>query len=160
MIGSKKLTECADESHHLISKIKNSINNFWDNTKIHGNFPSEFENIFGEKSFDKFLSKIKEIEGKYIEQSQIHEVISAFFCNKELWENQKIRRMVKIVSKNFLTEEEEIEMEHQNIMESLDYIILTYFKYGKSEVIYDIERLCDKKRTFLSIISRFSFLLP
>jgi|GEM_PF-3265262 hypothetical protein len=142
IIGKDKMLELQMAQRSFTTRIKNKVRNFWDNTKIHGNFSVEFEDIFGHGSFDVFLNIIDGLDDKHLDIKDIHDVVAPFFNSAELWNNKKVTQVMRVL--NYKSKGVKVDS-NKEIISSLDYLLLTYFKYGKTDVMHDIERFYIKK---------------
>jgi hypothetical protein len=144
IIGREKMIELAQNQKNICIRILNRMRNFWDNTKIHGNFTREFDDIFGEDSFNMFVNTVQDLDDKYLTVSDIHNIVSPFFDKSLLWDNKKVRQAMRILNYKSLGEKV---TNNNDIINSIDYLLLTYFKYGKSDVINDIEKFYIKNNS-------------
>ena len=141
IIGHKKMNELAENQKNIFVRVRNKMRNFWDNTKIHGNFTEEFNDIFGDNAFLKFLLKIEDIDNKYLTLQDIHDLVAPFFSESTLWDNKKVKQAIRIL--NYKSSGEKL-TNNTEIIHSVDYLLLTYFRYGKTDVINDIEKFYIK----------------
>ncbi len=141
IIGPKKMLELKNDKCGWCISLLNQMQNFWDNTRIHGNFVNEFEDIFGKGSFSIFIDKIAGLDERLLDIDEMHEVISPFFDNALLWENKKVFQIVRLL--NYKSSGIK-STDNKAIITSIDYLLLTYFKYGKTDIIHDIERFYVK----------------
>lgn len=138
VIGKQKMLEYKDEKKTFFDSARNIFYNFWHNTKIYGNFFNIFEEFFGKGSFEVFLEKIDDINFSSIELEDIHGLVGYFFKDMELWENRKVMQAVRIL--NYKSSRFAM-LNNKDIIQSIDYILLSYFKYGKSDIMHEIEAI-------------------
>jgi hypothetical protein len=143
IIGKDKMLELKKAQSSSWIRFKNHMRNFWDNTKIHGNFSYEFEDIFGKDSFVKFVETIDGLDDKHLDIKDIHDVVAPFFTNADLWSNKKVSQVMRIL--NYKSKGVRVD-NNKDIISSLDYLLLTYFKYGKTDVMHDIEKFYLKNQ--------------
>jgi len=144
IIGRPKMQDLAQNQNNIFVRFKNQMQNFWDNTKIHGNFTREFDDIFGKGNFEVFLNAIESIENKYLTLTDIHDLVTPFFDTSTLWDNRKVKQAMRVL--NYKSSGDKLSS-NTDIINSIDYLLLTYFKYGKADAIYDIEKFYIKKNS-------------
>ena len=132
------MIEISRAEKHFFYGLKNKIKNFWDNTRIHGNFTEEFEKIFGSGSFIRFIKILNNIENEYIGKDEIHVLVSSFFEDDELWNNKSCINIITLLNYG-LSGELASQKSSIKPIEQIDYFLLSYFKYAKIETIHDIE---------------------
>jgi hypothetical protein len=138
IIGSEKISEFKKKEYGFSMKVRNFLHNFWDNTRIYGNFVKQFEELFGDSSFDIFLQKLDDLNREYLEIHDIHKLIGCFFNDVELWENKKVLQAMRIL--NYRSSGVKM-TSNSEIIQSIDYLLLSYFKYGKSDIMHEVEKI-------------------